>query len=407
MTGPESATSLEEFVGAAFGEDPGGSPAGATTDDEPPTQTGSEAPGAPPGAAPQNPNADESAEDGDAEDEPSNADGATDETTSRDATTTDDADPLADAQPLTYTVNGEARNFDGIHVLKDMGAVVDADALPNLVRRLTERDHLYETSQQQHRQYQDLERLTSWKTTGADGTEQVLTGPDAIEALKVSHGQLTAAVQVLGGLLDNPAQLIGLLAQDEQGRVTVDQAQLDHLTTKIQLASMNAERAVRGHLTELKQSATQATTQQQLQTQAPHLLWASAESTWMKDVPLTADDKTFLQAQLPRYIRPATADEVQTGQFQPNEPVLDYSFKALIDQMAKSRSTTAQVATQSSQAAKENAARLAAAARGKTPQKPQDRTTSRSPRETRGQSAGSAFALLERASSGRFADADA
>jgi hypothetical protein len=299
------------------------------------------------------------------------------------ATETEEEIPLA---PVTYRVDGEERTIEGLHAVGDDGAIIDKEALPAILQRLSERDHYFTKSQQQYRQYHDLEQLTAWKTVGPDGTETTLTGPEAIEALRVSHGQLTAAVQALGAILDDPNQLVSLLQQDEHGNVVINQERVDHLATKIRLASLDAERSVRGSFADQRRSATQAIEQQQFQAQLPGQLWTQADREWGKDFPaLTDDDKGVLQQQLPRYLRPPTAEEIQSGQFQPNARVLDYSFHDLMAHLAKQRADSAKVATTTTQAAKDNAARLAATGR-RAPQSkslpPRDRQTGRFTEQT-------------------------
>src|SRR5690606_9130165 len=139
----------------------------------------------------------------------------------------------------------------------------------------------------------------------------------------------------------------------------------------------------------------------QLMEQAPSFYWGRAEQEWGKDYPaLTAEDRAYLQGHIARYIRPATPEEVRAGMAQPNEPILDAAFREVMAQLATSRAQASQVAISSSKAAKENAARPAAAARGK-PSAPPPPSAKLPPRD-RAKESGDAFALMERASSGRF-----
>lgn len=282
-------------------------------------------------------------------------------------TTPPEDDPFKDATPFTYTVNGQQRQADAIKRLGDHGAVIEAKDLPWLEQRLSERDHLYEKDQQTGRELHELRRLTEWRTTDDKGVETVLTGLKGVEAQRVQLGIALAAVQTLGQVFkQNPAALLAW-GQDAEGNPTVDwnAREVQHLIRESMLAEMRAEQAVRSHLSTFTETVRQGVTQQQEDAQLPAKLWAAAAAAWVSQHPeLTAEDKTFLQQQMPRYTRVAQKGEEHLGRV-----VLDPSFYAVIADRASLRKASAdavkQTAAATATATQTNAARLAAATIGK------------------------------------------
>lgn len=277
---------------------------------------------------------------------------------SGDASASDDPDPLASAQSLTYTVNGQSRTYDDIKVVGEHGAIVDLDALPKLQQRLAERDHLYEQNQKAYTDFQQLERLTAWTRPGADGKPEELKGSAALEALRLDNAQKQAAIATAVSVFrDSPLKFV---SQDEQGNIVWNQDALRTLMLSSELAERHAMDTARTEFQAIVQ-AQQASLQESTQaTVAPQQLWAAAESAWIPSFPsLTSDDKTYLQAQLPHYIRQATIDEVKAGQFKTGERVIAPEFYTVIQDRAALRESIAKTAVTATSAAKENAAKLA------------------------------------------------
>jgi len=267
---------------------------------------------------------------------------------------------------LTYTVNGEARSIEGIKILGEHGAVVDKAYLPTLVQRLSARDHYFEKDRTSGQRIQELERLTEWRTQDANGQNVTLSGLKGVEAQRVSLGRHMAALSAITQAFK--ASPMQLLAQDKDGNIVWDQTALRHLSTESELAEIRAEQAVRTHLSGLAETIQQTARQSQEDLATPTRLYGAVETHWLSKHPeLTPQDKQFLQSQLPRYIRPATPEEAPTQ----GKTVVDGSFYDVIKDRAELRSSNAtqlqSVTSATTQAQKENGARLAAAAAGKRP----------------------------------------
>lgn len=343
--------------------------------------------GAPPASGEPAPDGTESdpAAQGRSEGEPGDDTGAPPAGTSLEAQPDDAVDPLEGATPLTYTVNGEQRQFDGIRVLGEHGAIIDAAALPKVIQRLSERDNLYERSQAVFERHQALEdsfnRLTRW-SLGRDqnGQERVLTGADAIAEQRALLARLAAANQVLGSVLDPETffdrygQVVG--TEDTGYRVILRPDALESLQTRIENAAIKAEQAARSRFAEIRATAKSVpelpgrTPAASSDTSAPQLSPESAIASVQTAIRavgakgLTADDEKSLAALLPRFIRPTTPAE----RFQTNEAfIIDEEFGRVVLNHAALRQSASQTAVAASDAATKNATTLAQALRGNRP----------------------------------------
>lgn len=287
-----------------------------------------------------------------------------------------DEDPLKDATPVTYTVNGETRTFDGLMALGDRGAFITPDHLPKLQQRLSERDHYYEKDQANHQrvtaleqQYKALESLTAWNA-GKDqqGNDRILTGSDGIEAMRTVTGRSVAALETIVKALDDPQTFASLVEvqQGEDGKVYIlpNAQAVQALTTRAELAALRAEGSVKQHLSTLRAPIATPTPAHPSSTPASSELTSEAAVTTvtqaaqaLKVTGLTPEDTLFLAEQLPRYIRPTTAAE--KAQF--GERIVDASFAKLIQREAARRAEVSQSATTATKVANENASKLAAA----------------------------------------------
>lgn len=288
-------------------------------------------------------------------------------------------DPLAGATPLSYVVNGETRNFEDIKVIPGQGAVITADALPRLQQRLSERDHLFETGRAQYKALTDLEKATEWKERNPDGTEQTLTGLQAIEATRVTLGRTLASLQLITNAIRDPEQFQRLVGVDANGNLVPDAREIQYLLTRADLAEVNAERQVRSYFQSMTakaasgaaaQSDTGTVTGQSAPITLPDTFVEQyANSLGVKG--LTAEDKTLLSTLAPRFVRTATREDVQENPtLVVGSPVIENTFAELVKRQGELRATTANSAgaTQAAlKAQQENAARLAAA---KTTTKP-------------------------------------
>jgi len=303
-------------------------------------------------------------------------------------------DPLADAQPLSYTVDGESRTFDDIKVLAGKGAVISEEALPKLQQRLSERDHLYEASREQYRQYQELERLTAWRVTGQDGKEQTLTGTEGLAEQRVMLGRALTELNVLSEVFKKGDPL-EFIAQDENGNLVWNRQALDHLATRSELAAKNAEDGVRANLRGLVSEAQRppAIDADVIRQNAAAIVEGYQHPSMAK---LTADDKAVLAEVIPNFVRPATAEDVKANpNLQLGSPVVDASFGRLVERQAQLQTNTAKAVSTATTVTKENEARLKQALIGKPVDKPNTRQNPAQKPEDRAQDAGSLFSLME------------
>lgn len=310
---------------------------------------------------------------------------------------TPEADPFEGSEPFTYTVNGETRTFDGIRVFGNDGAVVKAEALPDLMRRLGERDNLFETNKAQYQKVQQLERLSEWNVEGEDGKVQSYGGQEGLVMMRVQAGRLGAELHTLASIFHKDAngqypRLASIITVDENGSIVPDPNALQHLITESDLAGIRAEQEIKGLLSKLTSTERAAASQDfsvssspealsQLQSQAPALIDQAAKSAGLDAKVLTEKDRSFLSNQLPRYVRTVTdQDRMSNPSLRVGGPIVDSSFmdvvKDRVELRAESTRTVKDVTQSVTKASTENAARLAAAARG---MKPAQQITQRRP----------------------------
>ena len=403
-----SATSLESFVASAFDGFAGDS--GSSDDGAPSTTDDQASPGAQPVETDTAADVGPSDSEGDATDtDDSEHETPADPNAPLDSSTTaaDDSESLvAAAVPFSYRVNGQERTFDDLKVIPGKGAVITDDALPKLQQRLSERDTLYENSQQQYQKYQQLESLTAYKTVGADGKEQVLTGAPAIEAQRVTMARTEAILNTIAEVFDNPNLFRSLLMVNEQNQVVADPNALSNLTTRAENAAMKAERGVQQqfqHQPVVPQSP-QASQTPDVQAVAPTVVENTAKQLGVSS--LTSDDKTFLAEMLPRFVRPATHQDVALSpSLKLGEPVVDSAFGDLLQRQATLQTNSAKTVQAASTVSKENAARLAAAKVGKTVVQSHTRNAPTRPApkvDQRAKDADDAWTMMENLAAGRF-----
>jgi hypothetical protein len=285
-------------------------------------------------------------------------DGAAEQTPSPDGALTPslaDDDPLSDSEPVTVTVDGQTKTLDGFTRVPGGGIIIDEEKVPAFQLMASRAEGLERQNRELYHRTQEYERLSQWKTTKPDGTESTLTGREALEAREIELARTKAWSSVIEHALMTPETFASLVTVNAQGQIVPNIEQLRYLATRAQLASRDAMDEARSRFSSTFQATTQAQQQAQVQQQAPHVLWSQAEQVWGKEFPqLTPDDKQFLSLQVPRYIRPATPQEVQSGQFQANEPVLDPSFYTVMQDRATLRGQMVKTATATDKATKFN-----------------------------------------------------
>lgn len=300
-----------------------------------------------------------------------------------------DDDPLKSATPFTYVVNGETRTYDGIKVLGTDGAIIDADKLEDLQRRLGERDYLYETNKTLYESQKSLERLSEWKVKGQDGQERTLQGREGLEAMRVENAQKEASLNALASIFQrdqqgnypNFAKLVTVVeGPNGQLLISPDQEFLNNLIRTSDQAEKIAAYEVRETLSKLAAPVTSTSSAPDYTAQAPQMIEAAAKAAGVDLKVLTDRDKGFLASQFPRYIRPATIADERANPTDPRykvgSSIVDASFTQLVKEKATDRTEVSKSVLVTQTATRENAARLAAAARG-TRTQPAPTTTQR------------------------------
>lgn len=348
--------SIDSFLDQALGSVPPGEPTAAATGAppvEPPATTATTGSEAQPtdDAAPATPG------------EPT-ADASADAAAPVTETPTEE-DPWAASTPLTYTVNGQARTFDAIRVMGTDGAAIKPEHLPDVMRRLGERDNLYEQNQAQHKTLQRLEALSEWKQRGENGEERSITGHDGLMEVRSRFAQAVAERNILLDALTNPDSFRRLVAVGEDGTSIVlnpDAAEL--LQAKIDAAQIQAKDLIRTHfesrLGEIDRPAAPSGTPD-YSAEAPAIVTQAAGPLASA---LTPDDVRALAAFMPNFIRPSTPQERQANPKQLH--TVDFKFIELVRDRAQMRQSAkpAAAAPAAGAAASSNAARLLAASRG-------------------------------------------
>lgn len=248
-------------------------------------------------------------------------------------------DPLAGTTPLTYTVNGETRTFDGVYVKAGFGAIIDNDALPKIQDRLQQADRLVETNRQLYAQSQEFQQVG---------------GRQGVEDLVAKNAMLNRSASLLFDALQNEETLLAL-ATDPVAR--------QHLLRELQLSGREALDGARGQFRQgFTDAARVATVASQTQTAI-----TGAVSELAKQFPgLTTDDVAAVRAHAGRVqsaiVRPATPDEARVAGVRPGELIIDLpTLHTFLSDRHTLRQQVGTIAAQQATTTKENAARLAAA----------------------------------------------
>jgi hypothetical protein len=374
-----SATSLENDVGAMFGDLP------SSSDEESPESGTTSAAGTTP-AEP----TPETATEPSATTEPA---GATATPLPSDGTTPAAApvlpaedDPFKDTTPATYVVQGKSIPVEDIRVFKEGGAVIRPEALPNILSKLADRDNLSEQNRAQYDQVKDFERLSEWKQTGEDGKEQILQGRDGLIGMRTDFDSLKASfdtfIEVLKPQADGSYPLLeALVSVDDKGRIVANPGFVNQLLERANNAEFRAKVNVRERVAQISRPQTQtsgrsAETATQLdpvalRAEAPGVLQLIAQQEGVDTKLLTADDQKFLADQFPRFVRPITEEERRDPNNRSQTHITDGAFTQLVTRQVALRKEIAATSQATEKATKEGQARMLQAARGVKPSRPE------------------------------------
>jgi len=247
---------------------------------------------------------------------------------------------LPERKPLSYTVDGQAKEFEGGYIIPGHGAIITNDALPKLQDRLQQADRLVAQNQALYRETQDFAKLG---------------GRAGFEKLQAEKAMLDASGYLLLRAITDENTLV-TLATDPVAR--------QQLLKEIQLT---AREAVYNATNAFRQSAERenAAGQQAFRTQtaihnAVGYLAQEFEGLTAEDVDAVRSHAARMHAAI---VRPATPDEAREANVQPGMPVIDLPMlQALLKDRHTLRSSVIEAAKRSQTDALENAARRAAAA---------------------------------------------
>lgn len=283
------------------------------------------------------------------------------------------SDEVAPAEPVdpepiaaTYRVNGEDRTFDGIKVYPDKSGLIPSEQMDAVLHRLSERDHLFESSQQRQQELTALQteyqQSTSWKLD--DG--RIATGREGAQAKDMAYALARAERDAYDSLLSEPAEAFKLFAQDAQGNITWNSAVVDLFKAKLDNNKIRLENAVRQHYAARPQLAV-ATPSAPSAMPAPAAV-ADHLVSLLGIKNFGAEDKQWIASLAEDMVRPATAKDVAADPTaRLGEPYAPPKLIALIKDRVAVLGRSAKTVESATAAERENRAKLDAAQRGKKP----------------------------------------
>ncbi len=287
-------------------------------------------------------------------------------------------DAVPDAKPFTFNVQGKEHTVEGWHHLPGEGVFVPDQQVPHLQLLMSRAEFLDGQHKDLQRQVQDTETVLAWTPPGATAP---VTGRAAVEALHTSRAELLAEVQAYQTLLSNPENLRQILAVNEDGSLAWNDLATKNFLLELNQTKGSVKQAVAQHFAKFGQPAPQAATAPQgfdAVKSAPavveHAIASAADSsTWKQH--LTAEDRTWAQQLVPRYVKAATAADAQANPaIRVGEPLLEPEFTELLRDRAKLREGTAKATSSAATAGKFNAGmnkgKAAPAARPAAPSTP-------------------------------------
>lgn len=278
------------------------------------------------------------------------------------STSSPSEDPLAGTEPFSLDLNGEQKTFDGVYRVPGQGLLIP-DETGGAFRKIAE-EHaaLDRSSRELQTRIGDYDRLSAWQTVNEKGEPQTVEGAAGIAAMRVENAQLRSVAQLLVDVLDAPDRLMQLgLVTDAAGNVVLSEAGKRALLADLKNVRYEAKEQAGNQLRQLLQppqpSAVNGIDAQTAQLGVQSLI---QQHQWQ----LAPADQAFLTQQYPRYVRPASANDVRLNpQLKVGQSVLDHEFVALAQRVAQK--PAAQVQQQKQQAAFNGGQQ-----KGRTPAKP-------------------------------------
>lgn len=254
-------------------------------------------------------------------------------------------DPLAGSEPFKFSLGSESKTLEGFHRFPGEGVLVPEDKIPLLEQLAIRAETLDRTSRDLQSEKDLYERLSEWKTVDHEGKEQTLSGVQGLVQSQLDFAKSAAYQAVAEQFFSDPAKLASLLAWDEGSQsFKFNPETFGHAQTLLQLRQQEAQLAIRTHLSGRLQ-APRVESPPDYTAVAPQVIsgFAGANASVLTDA-----DKQFLSAQMPRYVRAATAEDTRLNPaLKVGQPVVDDAFRGVVTdriglrQEAKSQVTTA------------------------------------------------------------------
>lgn len=316
--------------------------------------------------------------------------------TPEEAAEIEQAEPDAEAvqetveQPFTYTVDGQAKAYDGITVYTKPDGTIDrgviaGDKIKDVQYRLQRGDYLEGQNTHLYGQVKQFEAVG---------------GMQKVQDMAVENARLKEAAAIMADTLENPEKLVALAYAIQNG----DMGALQLLGRELKVAAQDAAQRTQSEFT--------TNMQQQLQTQDEPTLIANtigqSVTQWAARYPnLTREDLQSAYAQLQSFgsavVWKASPEEARQAGVRPGEHIIDHrKVDAYLKQVSTYKGEQAKTAHAVTAAAKENAARRPVPTitpKKPLPKKPTKATESESGEETWSQ-------MKARLQSGQFAQND-
>lgn len=310
-----------------------------------------------------------------------------------------DTDPFESltkaGQPLTYTVNGQQKQYEGIVEVAGKGAVIPQAHLNRVKDTIQRAEHAVE---QNRKLYEETQRYAA------------LGGMERIQTVERDYAKLNAASQVFADLVADPAKMAALFFVQPDGSLALNHDRYDILIHRMRLEAERAEMDVTKQLSEKVQ-----TYQRQASEPTEREATLNAAIQQLADG-LPPEDVAKAQAVFREFgdalFRKATPEDVAKwpNRFNVGDTILDVPrMQGWFADRREMRSAMTKEAEARAKAAAENAKRqpVAKVATPPKPQKPkavprnEDGTFAERPKLSRGEA-------LERALAGKpiFGDSD-
>lgn len=295
---------------------------------------------------------------------------------------------LADAKALDYTVDGKAKDYDGIKMTADGRGIISKESIPDVQYRLQRGEYLESQNTHLYGQVKQYEAIG---------------GMQKVESLSVENARLSEAVKLLAETIENPDKLVALALATQSG----DTAQFQLLTRELKIAAQEAAIRAKSEFTQhITTAASAASNTQDETTQTANTIAASI-TQWSPRYPnLSPDDLASANRLLTQFgaavVWKASPEDARQAGVKPGEYVIDHrKVDAFLKDLSDRKVGQQKTVTAVSAAAKENALRLGGPK--SAPKKPAPKATKPKAEEPEGETWSQQKSRLQR---GEFSSSD-